>query len=92
MLWQFKPYLLLSLNKDLAARGRTQNRTPVLPPIYVLAVAVVLGLKVLGIVLVSALLIIPTASAKLFTRSTKSLLILSWFSPSSPYLSASPYP
>ena len=42
-----------------------------------LAVAVVLGVKILGIVLVSALLIIPSATAKLFSKSFKSLVISS---------------
>lgn len=43
----------------------------------VLALAVVLGVKLLGIVLVSALLIIPAASAKLVTSSFRSLIVVS---------------
>ena len=45
----------------------------------VTAVAVVLGIKVLGIILVSALIIIPVAIGKLFARSFKSLIGLSFF-------------
>lgn len=41
------------------------------------AVAVVLGIKMLGIILVSALIITPVAAAKLLARSFKSLLIYS---------------
>lgn len=40
-----------------------------------LAVSVVLGVKILGIVLVSALLIIPSSCAKLFSKSFKTLII-----------------
>lgn len=43
----------------------------------ILAVAVVLGLKILGIVLVSALLIIPASTAKLVSKSFKGLIIQS---------------
>lgn len=41
----------------------------------VLAVAVVLGIKILGIVLVSALLIIPVSISKLISRSFRNLVI-----------------
>lgn len=44
-----------------------------------LALAVVLGVKILGIILVSALLIIPSATAKLISRSLKNLLKVSIF-------------
>lgn len=45
------------------------------PLFYVfLAVAVVLGIKVVGVILVSALLIIPVSTAKLITNSFKSLV------------------
>jgi ABC-type Mn2+/Zn2+ transport system permease subunit len=43
----------------------------------ILAVSVVLGLKILGIVLVSALLIIPASTAKLVSRSFKGLILKS---------------
>jgi len=43
----------------------------------VLGAAVILGIKVLGVVLVSALLIIPVSIAKLFAGSFKELLMLS---------------
>ncbi len=43
----------------------------------IVAVAVVLGVKMLGIILVSALLIIPTTTAKLFSRSLSQIIISS---------------
>ena len=43
----------------------------------ILAVSVVLGLKILGIVLVSALLIIPASTAKLISKSFKGLIVQS---------------
>ena len=48
------------------------------PILYIaLAVAVVSGIKVLGIILVSALLIIPVATSKLFANSFKKLILFS---------------
>jgi zinc transport system permease protein len=44
-----------------------------------LAISVVLGTKILGIILVSALLIIPASIAKLLAKSFKSLEVLSIF-------------
>lgn len=42
-----------------------------------LAVAIVLGVKILGIILVSALLIIPSSTAKIISKSFKSLVFSS---------------
>ncbi len=42
-----------------------------------LAVAIVLGVKLVGVILVSALLIIPPSSAKLLAKSFKSLIVSS---------------
>jgi zinc/manganese transport system permease protein len=43
----------------------------------ILATSVVLGVKILGIILVSALLIIPASTAKLISRTFKGLIIRS---------------
>lgn len=42
-----------------------------------LAIAIVLGVKILGVILVSALLIIPASIAKIISKSFKSLIYLS---------------
>lgn len=44
-----------------------------------IAVTVVLGMKLLGIILVSALLIIPVSTAKLIARSFRGLMVLTIF-------------
>jgi len=52
--------------------------TPIEITFYMaLAIAIVLGVKILGIVLVSALLIIPASTAKITTSSFKGLVITS---------------
>jgi len=72
-----KQYLLLALNKELAQVSGLRVEWLSYLLYVLLALAVVLGIKVLGIVLVSALLIIPTAAAKLFSATVKSLFVLS---------------
>jgi zinc transport system permease protein len=72
-----KKLLLLSIDEELA------KVSGVNPDIYKLflyvfiAVTVVLGIKILGIVLVSAALIIPVSAAKMISSSFKSLSALS---------------
>lgn len=69
-----KPLTLLVLDRDEAwLRGVATNALELCLYI-VLAVATVLGSKLLGILLVSALLIIPPAAAKLFAKSFRIFL------------------
>ena len=68
-----KKLLLLSFDKELAyVSGVKVNLNEILLNIF-LAISVVLGIKILGVILVSALLIIPVASAKLISNSFKTL-------------------
>lgn len=72
-----KPLTLIALDKETAqASGVPVKKLQ--PALYIsLAIAVVLGIKVLGIILVSALLIIPIATSKLIAKSFKKLIIFS---------------
>ena len=72
-----KKLLLLSIDEDLAkVSGVNPDIYKLLLYVFV-AVTVVLGIKVLGIVLVSAALIIPVSAAKMISPSFKSLSIIS---------------
>jgi zinc transport system permease protein len=68
---------LMSLDRDTAYLDGVKVDLLQVTLYIILAVSVVLGLKVLGIVLVSALLIIPPSTAKLVSTSFKSLVIAS---------------
>lgn len=65
----FKSLTLLSFDEETAyATG--VNISFLLPALYcILAVSVVLGIKILGVVLVSALLILPASTSRLISRS-----------------------
>lgn len=69
--------VLLSFDRDSAYISGIRVDMLQLSTNIFLAVSVVLGIKVLGIVLVSALLLIPVATAKIFSNSFKKLLIFS---------------
>lgn len=73
----FKPLTLLSLDEETAYVAGV-NTSFLLPALYcILAVSVVLGIKILGVVLVSALLILPASTSRLISRSFTRLV---WFS------------
>ena len=73
----FRDFTLLSLSRDLAfTSGVNTNQTDLL--FYViLSVSIVLGVKLLGIILVSSLLITPAVTSRLVTRSFSSYFQLS---------------
>lgn len=73
---KYKKYILFALSSEFAYLSK-MNRELYHVLLYVmLAVAVVIGIKLLGIVLVSALLIIPASTAKIVAWSSRSLLVL----------------
>lgn len=77
MIIGYKKYILLSLNKDLAYLSGISVPLYELMFYIALSVSVILGIKIVGVVLVSALVIIPVSIAKIFSASAKSLVIWS---------------
>ncbi|MFH0804869.1 MAG: metal ABC transporter permease [Patescibacteria group bacterium] len=75
--WQFRPLVLTTLDRDGAYLSGIRTTALELGLYVALTVAVVLGVKIVGIVLVSAMLIIPPSIAKTAARSLRSLTVLS---------------
>jgi zinc transport system permease protein len=74
LLYYFRQIAFITFDEE-GARVSGINTTVLDLIFYItLAVAIVLGVKILGIVLVSALLIIPASIAKLISKSFKSLV------------------
>lgn len=73
----FKEFLFLSFDEELAA----VSGIPVGPIYYLflflMAIAVILAIKVVGIILVSALLVLPAATARQLTSNYRALTVLS---------------
>lgn len=77
LLINFRKMILVTLDSEMAQLSGVRVLQFEFLLYVLLAVAVVLGIKMLGIILVSALLIIPVATAKLGARSFRSLLMKS---------------
>lgn len=71
----FRSLLLTSLSKDLAWVSGVSIKNNTLLFYIMLSLAVVLGVRLLGIILVTALLITPAMTSKLCTSSFKQYLI-----------------
>ena len=69
--------IYLSLSDDSATVSGIKTKTQTLIFYIALALATVLGVKILGIVLVSALLILPAATSRLLTPSFFSYMLVS---------------
>jgi len=69
---------LLALDREMAYLAGVNADFLQLAMYVVLALSVVLGIKILGIILVSALLLIPVSISKLISRSFRNLVIWSF--------------
>lgn len=76
VLAKYKKYILFALSPEMAYLAKMKREFYHVLLYVMLAVSIVLGIKLLGIVLVSALLIIPASTAKLAARSFGSMLLL----------------
>jgi zinc transport system permease protein len=75
--WYFNRFLLTGLNSDLAAvRGVKVNVANYLF-VVIIALVTVASIKIVGAILVEALLIIPAASARNIARSLRSFVVWS---------------
>ena len=77
LLFKHKQITLVALDPDTAYLDGINVNLLQIVFYIILAVSVVLGVKILGIILVSALLIIPPSTAKQISRSFKQLIIMS---------------
>lgn len=77
LLTNLRKLILISFDPETAYVSGIKVELLQLLMYMLLAVVVVLGIKVIGVVLVSALLIVPVATAKVFAKSFKKLMVLS---------------
>lgn len=76
MIWQWQGLLASTISPELAAiEGHAVSRLNALL-IVMLALVVALTMKIVGILLVSALLVIPAAAARAFAQTPKQMVIL----------------
>lgn len=76
LVWQWRPLLAITISPELAAiEGYPVKRLKLLL-LCMIAVLVALAMKIVGVLLVSALLIIPPATARDFSNTPKQMAIL----------------
>lgn len=79
MFWKGKAWIRLSLNSDMAQVDGLRVKIYDYLFLIIMALTVAVALKVIGIILVSALVIIPAAAAKGFANNFRGLMIWSMF-------------
>jgi zinc transport system permease protein len=64
MIWRWSPLLLVTLNEDMASASGFSPKKENMVLTIALATVVAVGIKIVGILLIVAMLIIPAASAR----------------------------
>jgi zinc transport system permease protein len=77
IIFNYKKYLFICLNQELAYLAGIHTEIYRLVLYVLLAVSSILAIKMFGIILVSALIIIPVSFGKLFAGNARSLLVIS---------------
>lgn len=73
----FRPFVLVSFNKEFAASKGWKVKTFETILAILTVMVITIGLQAVGVVLMSALLIAPAASARYWTDSLKKMMVLS---------------
>ncbi len=71
--WLWRPLLAISVHEELAAAEGVNVRLVRIAYILLIAVAVALAMKVVGILLITSLLIFPAAAARAFSRTPEQM-------------------
>lgn len=77
LIFLFRQFALLALDRETAGLYRVNSSVMDFIFYILVSIAIVLGVKLLGIILVSALLIIPSTIAKMLAQSFRSMVIWS---------------
>jgi zinc transport system permease protein len=77
VLW--RPLIALSINRDIAIAEGTRHRLADTAFLVLVAILVALGLKIVGALLIVALILIPPAAARAFSRTPEAMAVLSAF-------------
>ena len=77
LVWQWTNLLSFTINKDLAAVEGVPVERAQLLLVFVLAAVVAIGMKIVGMLLVIALLIIPAAAARRISVSPEQMAVFS---------------
>ncbi len=74
--WRWRPWIIATLSPDLAASHGVDHRRERVFLMLAIAVLVAVSLKVVGALLITAMLIIPAATARGFVKIPETMVIL----------------
>jgi zinc transport system permease protein len=74
--WLWRPLLAITIHEELAAAEGVPVRRTQIAFILLIAVAVALAMKVIGILLITSLMIFPAAIARAFARTPEQMAVL----------------
>ena len=77
LLGRFREFAFAAFAPDLAQVDRLKVKKYELAFMLILALGVAVGIKLVGTLLVSALIIVPAASAKIFSRQIRAMAVWS---------------
>jgi zinc transport system permease protein len=75
--WFWKPLFAATVNRDIAAAEGMQPEKAELLFIVLLATVVAIAIKIVGVLLVTAMLIIPAAASRRLSSTPQQMIILS---------------
>ncbi len=76
LFWLWRPLLAVTVNEELAAAEGVPVKQTRIAFILLIAITVALSMKVIGILLITSLMIFPTAIARAFARTPESMAAL----------------
>lgn len=76
VIWLWKPFMRMVLAGDIAVAEGQSLRIPQTVFLVLIALVVAFGLKVVGALMIVALLIIPPAAARIFSKSPQQMAVL----------------
>lgn len=75
--WRWSALLTATLNSDLAHAAGVNPKREQLVLVLALAIVVAVAIKVVGVLLIAAMLIVPAATARPFSRTPEAMAVLS---------------
>lgn len=79
LFWLWRPLLATTVNEDLAAAEGVPVKQTRIAFILLIAITVALSMKVIGILLITSLMIFPTAIARPFARTPEQMAVFAAF-------------
>lgn len=76
IIWRWSALLLSTLNPDLALASGYKPKQEQLILTIALAVVVAVAIKVVGVLLIAAMLLVPAATARTFSRTPESMAVI----------------